>query len=245
MIYVENPHFMDHDKPWIWCFTTYSPSQYLDKAIASLPGDEGYKVYDVKELDMSLPAVWNKAIKENLDLYETVIICNDDIEIVRPDTGKVMHTALHQLAHKVDGVMVNAYNTKLFGDRGLVFISGLLQALQDKYEEGPPNWLPEFSCFAVGRELINTVGWFDENFDPCFYEDIDMVRRIALTGKNLYVTCPVFHHCEGSWEDHKDRRVSSMEKSRQYYIKKWGGDMMNEEYNIPFNAMQAKVIVPV
>jgi GT2 family glycosyltransferase len=39
-----------------------------------------------------------------------------------------------------------------------------------------------FSSFMVKRDFFDRVGTFDENFDPCWWEDNDMHYRIILLG---------------------------------------------------------------
>ncbi|NDC37803.1 MAG: hypothetical protein EBZ48_07090, partial [Proteobacteria bacterium] len=38
------------------------------------------------------------------------------------------------------------------------------------------------SCFLCDRRLIETVGYFDEQFEPAYHEDKDMIYRIKIAG---------------------------------------------------------------
>jgi hypothetical protein len=44
-----------------------------------------------------------------------------------------------------------------------------------------------FNLFALTKEVVDNVGYFDENFFPAFYEDNDYSRRYELWGKSINV----------------------------------------------------------
>ena len=52
------------------------------------------------------------------------------------------------------------------------------------------------ACWLMKRELLRNVGYFDERFSPCAYEDMDYCFRVRLSGcKIIYTTqVKVIHH---------------------------------------------------
>jgi hypothetical protein len=223
---------------WLWAFTTYKPYKYLPDATASIPDGDDFLINDLTGNKQSLAWAWNKMIGEGLKDYQTVIVCNDDIKVLRPDTGRAMDFMLHGPSKTRDGVMINAYDSNIYGDKGYLFTSGFLFYMPDHNKENKIYPTPGFFCFAVGQDLIDKVGWFDEKFKPCFYEDIDMVRRIALAKKVLYVGPPIAHIGSGSWDSNPARvkvREKARLKSQKHYIAKWGGDMGQEKFTTEFN----------
>ena len=52
------------------------------------------------------------------------------------------------------------------------------------------------ACWLMKRELLGNVGYFDEQFSPCAFEDIDYCLRVRLAGyKIIYTTqVKVIHH---------------------------------------------------
>ena len=114
-----------------------------------------------------------------------------------------------------------------------------------------------FSCFRISREVWQRVGPFDEMYWPVYWEDTDYRRRMALLGVEVdewplveearpshgrtRCTTGVTHGWgreDGSyqgWRGEKDRWFREhLEKNRQRYISKWGGEPGRETHAIPF-----------
>lgn len=86
------------------------------------------------------------------------------------------------------------------------------------------NWFPG-SCFMVTQETLKKVGYFDTQFVPFNYEDVDYWTRVYKAGGVLARNYSVeVEHKEGqvihSIEDNGE--VDS--ENRKKYLKKWGFD---------------------
>lgn len=98
---------------------------------------------------------------------------------------------------------------------------------------------PDFSLFAVKtRSFVNKFGFFDENFSPAYFEDNDMARRVLVSGGSYgrMLNAGMYH--VGSVTQNMDGPVvtsSMFETNRDYYIRKWGGQPMEEKFTYPFN----------
>ena len=102
--------------------------------------------------------------------------------------------------------------------------------------------LSAWNCFAVSRDAVMRVGWFDENFYPA-------TRRIRITtamrsgcgdvpgrgpdvesatiySDDVYLQANAATHCRFNVE---------------YYLQKWGANWGSETYLRPFNLSQADV----
>jgi GT2 family glycosyltransferase len=96
----------------------------------------------------------------------------------------------------------------------------------------------ETACAAIPRQALERVGYFDENFTPAYYEDVDWLRRAKLAG------LPV-EHVGGVGATHQDsaslqhvpseQHHKQFRANRSYYLKKWGGDRGEERWSVPFN----------
>ena len=65
------------------------------------------------------------------------------------------------------------------------YASGQLQKLADKSSPDVVIKTSEsWSAFSIGSSIIKTVGLFDENYHPAYYEDIDYESRMARLGLN-------------------------------------------------------------
>lgn len=99
-------------------------------------------------------------------------------------------------------------------------------------------------CGAISQKCVEKVGYFDENFYPAYFEDMDYYRRVRLVlGKK-----PQLIYSEKKLEKiHKIPAYSikygtSLESGlevnngalMEYYISKWGGKPTEEKFNKPF-----------
>lgn len=102
-----------------------------------------------------------------------------------------------------------------------------------------------YAVFAFTETGLKTVGLFDENFYPAYYEDNDHFRRVHLTGAKA-VGVPDFKavHGEaplwGSATINSDpvlqrKNVITFENLKEYYVRKWGGLPGKETFSRPFN----------
>jgi GT2 family glycosyltransferase len=88
--------------------------------------------------------------------------------------------------------------------------------------------------------IFRRVGYFDEYFYPFYFMDCDWKRRALLLGygEHMEYTPQVVHggsktvtHVAGA----SDWLSGVFENTHNYYITKWGGEPMQEQYRWPFN----------
>lgn len=64
-------------------------------------------------------------------------------------------------------------------------------ALEQLFDSAKPDALtltemfPHFHAFALGEEIVETVGLFDENIYPAFEEDIEFLARLSVAGLSM------------------------------------------------------------
>ena len=86
------------------------------------------------------------------------------------------------------------------------------------------------SCFMMRRELLKELKGFDEQYEPCYYEDADMWLRLkrheselAPIGYALALTkySSIHHYHHASCAQHKDgEKIRARNKEK--FEKKWG-----------------------
>lgn len=86
-----------------------------------------------------------------------------------------------------------------------------------------------FSCFALNPVFLRTVGMFDENIVPIYYEDCDAgerAHRLGLQMGELKQT-RVLHYGSLSWrfdpERHHQQTTKTSPAIERYFLQKWGG----------------------
>lgn len=76
-----------------------------------------------------------------------------------------------------------------------------------------------FSCVITKREVLDNIGFFDENYYPAFFEDNDLKYRAVLNGYGIFVVNTVcFFHFGSVTSEKLDH---NLEKNRNYYYKKY------------------------
>jgi GT2 family glycosyltransferase len=109
-----------------------------------------------------------------------------------------------------------------------------------------------FSMGAVTRKAIETIGYFDQNFFPMYFEDTDWYRRayLATGGMDWKVVVPdthiihqgskSIHTVPGLMEQHHQTFVAN----HDYYTRKWGGEPKSERFYLPFDESRFGLCVP-
>lgn len=101
-----------------------------------------------------------------------------------------------------------------------------------------------FNIFAVSSELFEEVGFFDEYFEPAYYEDNDMRYRINLIDKSKMVNVPAelapAEHVGSAtlkrWPQERiEKHHEQFRINQTRYIAKWGGLPTEEKFTEPFD----------
>lgn len=112
---------------------------------------------------------------------------------------------------------------------------------------------PDFSCFIISKDCHQAYR-FDEQFSPCYCEDLDYHRRLMLggDGRRIFsVNLPYLHIDNGSGtlkSMSPERRAAKENQithgSRAYYVRKWGGPVNHETNLEPFCNPAARDLLP-
>lgn len=154
---------------------------------------------------------WNLGLKYCLERgIDYAVVCNDDV--------KLSPGIIPRLTSRLVGGTLLASPMNITGvchPRGLNF------------------W-----CYAVRpAEFVETVGFFDENFAPAYFEDDDMAYRIELSGRRrVNIEEFVYHQVQGTQDMDPVPVVSRdiWDRNEAYYQRKWGGPGGAEQYRNPF-----------
>jgi len=90
---------------------------------------------------------------------------------------------------------------------------------------------------AFNRRVFETIGMFDENFYPAYFEDVDFGRRIYLSQMNgKWENVWINAISQGNALHVRSEMVSAPATPLlKYYEEKWGGGKENEKFMTPFN----------
>jgi GT2 family glycosyltransferase len=128
----------------------------------------------------------------------------------------------------------------LITNHDLVFSPGDLERIAGEVDSSSVILLSGFTAFALGSEVIDRVGWFDENFTPAYYEDNDFDYRCRLAGVRMKaLPTGMTHRVSSTLRDdplYKEQNSKTFESNKAYYLKKWGGQPYMEKFTSPFDA---------
>jgi len=106
-----------------------------------------------------------------------------------------------------------------------------------------------FHSVCITKKLREAIGLFDENLYPAYRDDADWQRRGSLLGSRFSVT---------RFEIEKELTLTTGVRNNhifahywanltaqiQYYIKKWGGDVGLETFDLPFGDKPLSYWIP-
>ena len=156
---------------------------------------------------------WNKGLKTAKGDYIAVI--SDDV-VVKEGYLEAMKEALNTIP---DALVSGPGVEKLPNGMGFFGI------------EENRVWFPG-SCFMVTRETLKRVGYFDTQFTPFNYEDVDYWTRVYKAGGKLVRNYSVeVEHKEGQVIHSIEGNNEVDSTNREKYLKKWGFDPIPIFYN--------------
>ncbi len=85
---------------------------------------------------------------------------------------------------------------------------------------------PAFSCFLIDVESWKTIGKFEINYIPCYFEDNDTVCSLALHNLLAITTTAAPYYHFGSITQNSVPgglcKSPQFERNRDYFERKWG-----------------------
>lgn len=170
---------------------------------------------------LGVAGAWNYGLgllfSNTFTAAEKVLVINQDV-LLKPDTYEILNNE--------PGEFVTAVSTgrmdKLLGDV--------------RQPVGGRRPHPDFSCFRLTKRCYETVGPFDENFYPAWFEDNDYHIRLSRAGIEAYcVDLPFYHYAAGTIK--RARAVGASEPyevafraNQQKFYNKWGVLPGTKEY---------------
>ena len=109
--------------------------------------------------------------------------------------------------------------------------------LLSNYEKDFYVTMQDWCAFILPKSTYKKVGKFDEEFYPAYYEDNDYHYRMRLKGYNLFkipFLNPFVYQASQTIEKEPSLRPY-VQKNKERYIQKWGGEPNKEAYKKPFN----------
>lgn len=184
----------------------------------------------LNEENVGFPGAVNQGILASKGKY--LIVANNDI-IVPPNTiSRMVEVAESSTEIGIVGTMSNyvsgpqldkkaSYNSPV---AMLEYAEKLANEQKGEFIHFPR---VAFLFTLIKKEVINQIGGLDERFNPGNFEDDDFCLRAQLAGYKTIIAKDTFVHHFGSQsfkEDGNEAYDARIEKNRNIFIDKWGGD---------------------
>ncbi len=176
-----------------------------------------------------LARAWNKGIRHAFERgAEYALVCNLDLLFHPRYLAELVEFARREPEHFIWG--------------GTDYPDP--KTLENAPLDAEPAAKASFDCFLIDRKLFERVGEFDEQFEPAYHEDSDMLYRIKLANGTIKNTGAArYHHfdritikgakIEGR-QEFLDELRAMMNLSMARYETKWGGLPGKERFITPY-----------
>jgi GT2 family glycosyltransferase len=166
---------------------------------------------------------WNEGILAGYAAgADVVIVCNDDM---LPGEGDIEAVAAAAMEQRGEGNLTYMVTGRMF-DKGL-----------DEYRPSGHGF------FAIQPLALETIGMYDEQFFPIYFEDMDYDYRARISGLSKFHVDDTDLVHQGSANiniipDLMEQHHQTFTANKAYYIKKWGGEPGKERFTQPFNDLR-------
>jgi GT2 family glycosyltransferase len=183
-----------------------------------------------------LAKAWNRGINQAIkDSCEFIIVSNDDVMFAPFTIEQAIEMMYGNETIDLLGFtnVIDTFDDPfeiVFAEEDQVFTPHHIPSANGIYSDDM------FSLFVIRNNFFDKFGTFDENFDPAWWEDTDMLYRIELLGGNVFQSPIPYVHLMHQSTKKLTIPANSM-KSGEYYIKKWGSAKkdLKETYANPYN----------
>lgn len=199
----------------------YLPNDYIYKVAIV---NHGYLKANVDYMEKNdkniLSRAWNKGLKHIFSKgYKEALVTNLDIILDEFNVDR-----LYEALHKTNADIISA--TMLTSIVELKTYTKLNKENKNKWVDMQRND-GSFSCFIITKDAFESIGDFDENFVPAYFEDDDYFIRAKKLKKKLKrcTTAFFFHDIQQSLKsDPKTQKeyYGFMKRNQEYLNRKHG-----------------------
>lgn len=161
----------------------------------------------------------------NIALGETkapfIVAIDDDVEVIDNEWLEGLYSLM-----KSDR-RIGIVGPKFLTPTGTIWcpqlaINSLIGYLEEEVDAGQRDYVKETdivygACWLMRRQLTKVVGFFDEKFYPCVYEDVDYCLRVRKAGYKI-----IYNGKASVIHNHLFRGKHMLLESREKFFKKWG-----------------------
>lgn len=209
------------------------------------------------------PFVWQllKSVQHSSRCPDRIILFDNGLTMPQPELSwwkdvfgekLFVHTPTHNvgLANVFNWGIHNFDDYVIFSNSDVQYetecLENLVQAAVETPEEdffyaASGNKVQPWSLFLQCTRLHETVGLYDTNYYPAYYEDTDYHYRMRLLGKKIIPVHSSYYthvHCGSNrFTSYKLQQdiIKNCDMNKKYYQDKWGGLPGSEKFTTPFN----------
>lgn len=176
---------------------------------------------------------WNQGIQA-ADPDSDIVVLNSDIVVTRDWLDKIVDCAYQDSAIGIVGCRIKGLtNNKdmLLHTGALIQRDGMGQENEwgiplvdyGQYQLNQQAQVVVGACMFLKRQTLNSVGLFDEDYTPAYFEDSDMCMKVADAGlKVMYCgEVTLFHEHGATGRANKIDVNSLLQVNRKKFLSKW------------------------
>jgi hypothetical protein len=163
--------------------------------------------------------------------------CVDELVVTHPPDNLGYSGSLNFLikTHAAAAWWAYANVDAAFGGDDMARIAA---AMDDHRAEAYLCQIRDYRLFGLNPAMVQAVGFWDENFWPMYCEDSDYSYRIHITpgATREVLQGDTGHFGSATIADpgYGYENSRTYPTQREYYRRKWGGDIASETFNTPF-----------
>jgi GT2 family glycosyltransferase len=199
---------------------------------------QSFDVVDVNDKN-NLARAWNKGIKAAIERgADYVLVINLDLVF----HSQFLNNLVEFAKFNPEAIMWSGHE---WSDQENLELAPLSSEISDAAHA---------ACFLIDKRLFEIVGDFDEQFEPAYHEDSDMLYRIKLKKlKTMSTKKALFYHLDrvtlkgainNGDRDMLDTLRICMDLCMEKYAKKWGGLPGRERYKEPYDGKVGAILLP-
>jgi GT2 family glycosyltransferase len=162
---------------------------------------------------------------------EELLLLNNDVIVSRRWLSNMLACLSSSEEIGIVGPMTNFASGSQQHPLGYTTVDQFHQITMESNQPDPDKWQSVNRivgmCYLFKRQLLESVGYLDEQYSPGHFEDDDYCYRARLKGYRLMIAGDTYvhHHGSKSFEQYDKEVLSTLlNNNRQKFLDKWGVD---------------------
>jgi len=168
---------------------------------------------------------------------QKIKITHENLKVIKPPVNLGVSSSWNALNDFIFNVEKKTHSLILNDD---IYLGKNKEQIQKLIDNNPNSFITTtgtWCAFILPFSIYKSIGEFDKNICPAYFEDNDFFYRMKLQDKSFLPSeelNPFIYRNSSTIK--KDKSLNKFfEKNKTYYVNKWGGLPHEEKFITPFN----------